>query len=91
MVVVKYIFFNLHPDFWGNDPKLTSVFFKWVGATTNQVWVFFLMNMFVKFISTSCFFIVNGYLVRMIVCYALLWPDIKFFMSSFFLCVFLGR
>ena len=27
--------FYVHLDPWGNDPKLTSIFFKWVGSTTN--------------------------------------------------------
>ena len=33
-VVVSNIF-NFHPDPWGND-NLTSIFFRWVGSTTNQ-------------------------------------------------------
>jgi len=50
----------------------------------------FLMNTFVNLLVQAVFFlIVNGYLVRMIVCYTLLWPDILVFMSSFLaVCVF---
>ena len=29
----KYVLFS--SPTWGNDPILTSIFFKWVGSTTN--------------------------------------------------------
>ena len=27
------IFFNVHPENWGTDPNLTSIFFRWVETT----------------------------------------------------------
>ena len=38
-LVVSHIFWNFHPETWGNDPILTSICFWWVGSTTNQFWI----------------------------------------------------
>ena len=32
---LKY-FWNFHPENWEDEPNLTSIFFRWVGSTTNQ-------------------------------------------------------
>ena len=33
--IFQIFFGNVHPDFWGKWSNLTSIFFKWVGSTTN--------------------------------------------------------
>ena len=37
-MVVSNIFY-FHPDPWGNDPTLTSIFFRWVETTNQKTWM----------------------------------------------------